>query len=270
MPVQNRLLLEIPYVPPLPPNSPSSHLFSYHYSVHPTLSCSALSQAPPQHGLARPRPSSLDQVKADVQCKSVKSTIDAQLASGQLARDQSYADAWLSGLEGAFGIKSTGRGTEGAGSAAAGGGGAAAGGAVDTGAGAGVADAAAGEGDGAGAGAVDAGAGKEAGNGDGNAGAEVGTGCPAPAQDGVGGNATANTGADATDIGAAADTAAGSGAADAGDGGAGSNIQTFTGSLNGIAATPVLQSDGARRKFPCLLIITTYSFTHQSSHVFGS
>ena len=47
------------------------------------------------------------------QCLGVKTTIDAELEAGTIAKDQTYADAWLSGLETAFGITSTGRGTEG-------------------------------------------------------------------------------------------------------------------------------------------------------------
>ncbi|KAK6902604.1 hypothetical protein I203_107862 [Kwoniella mangroviensis CBS 8507] len=51
-------------------------------------------------------------------CKTVAADLDAQLASGALQRDQGFADAWLTGLESAFGIQSTGTGT-GSGAAAA-------------------------------------------------------------------------------------------------------------------------------------------------------
>ncbi len=36
--------------------------------------------------------------KTHGQCDTVKADIDAQLAAGTLARDQTYADAWLSGV----------------------------------------------------------------------------------------------------------------------------------------------------------------------------
>lgn len=36
--------------------------------------------------------------RADPQCQTVKADIDAQLDAGTLARDQTYADAWLSGV----------------------------------------------------------------------------------------------------------------------------------------------------------------------------
>ncbi|WWD10483.1 hypothetical protein V865_008619 [Kwoniella europaea PYCC6329] len=51
-------------------------------------------------------------------CKTVAADLDSQLASGALQRDQGFADAWLTGLETAFGIQSTGTGT-GSGAAAA-------------------------------------------------------------------------------------------------------------------------------------------------------
>lgn len=35
---------------------------------------------------------------SDMQCKTVKANIDAQLDAGDLQRDQGYADAWLSGV----------------------------------------------------------------------------------------------------------------------------------------------------------------------------
>ncbi|WVQ70420.1 uncharacterized protein L199_008647 [Kwoniella botswanensis] len=44
-------------------------------------------------------------------CKTVAADLDSQLASGALQRDQGFADAWLTGLETAFGIQSTGTGT---------------------------------------------------------------------------------------------------------------------------------------------------------------
>lgn len=36
--------------------------------------------------------------RADPKCQTVKADIDAQLDAGTLARDQTYADAWLSGV----------------------------------------------------------------------------------------------------------------------------------------------------------------------------
>ncbi|WWD01745.1 hypothetical protein V866_008691 [Kwoniella sp. B9012] len=52
-------------------------------------------------------------------CKTVAADLDAQLASGALQRDQGFADAWLTGLETAFGIQSTGTGTASGAAAAA-------------------------------------------------------------------------------------------------------------------------------------------------------
>ncbi|ODN85891.1 hypothetical protein L198_07459 [Cryptococcus wingfieldii CBS 7118] len=53
-------------------------------------------------------------------CKTVAADLDSQLASGALAKDQGFADAWLTGLESALGVTSTGTGSgSGASSAAA-------------------------------------------------------------------------------------------------------------------------------------------------------
>ncbi|RSH95654.1 hypothetical protein EHS25_000746 [Saitozyma podzolica] len=44
-------------------------------------------------------------------CYTVKSGIDARLSAGSPGENQTYADAWLSGLEAAFGLTSTSRGS---------------------------------------------------------------------------------------------------------------------------------------------------------------
>ncbi|WVQ71363.1 hypothetical protein IAR50_000891 [Cryptococcus sp. DSM 104548] len=107
-------------------------------------------------------------------CKTVAADLDSQVAAGTLAKDQTFADAWLTELESAFGLTSTGTGS--------------------------------------------------------------GTGAAS--------NATAATAAANTAAAAAASTSVSTtslAAAASGD-----NLQTFTGALNGIAATPITNIGGDR------------------------
>ncbi|TYJ51452.1 hypothetical protein B9479_007975 [Cryptococcus floricola] len=46
-------------------------------------------------------------------CKTVAADLDSQVTAGTLAKDQTFADAWLSGLESTFGVTSTGQGSAG-------------------------------------------------------------------------------------------------------------------------------------------------------------
>nr|XP_019043069.1 hypothetical protein I302_08780 [Kwoniella bestiolae CBS 10118]OCF21999.1 hypothetical protein I302_08780 [Kwoniella bestiolae CBS 10118] len=134
-------------------------------------------------------------------CKTVAADLDAQLASGALARDQGFADAWLTGLEAAFGIQSTGTGT-GNGAAAA-----ATGAADDT-------------------------------TDDTTDDAEDGTGATANTATAT---ASADTGAEtAAAAGDAASAATATSVADDTTAASGDNLQTFSEALNGVAATPVI------------------------------
>ncbi|OCF31493.1 hypothetical protein I316_06896 [Kwoniella heveanensis BCC8398] len=144
-------------------------------------------------------------------CKTVAADLDAQLQAGQLARDQGFADAWLTSLESAFGIQSTNTGT-GDGNAA------------------GVAD----DTDDTDAGAngnVDADA--DAGNAD-----DAGTAADHSTDVNAGDDAAADA-----DAGADADTTLNAGATGTAEG---ENLQTFASALNGVAATPVLNVGGDR------------------------
>ncbi|WVW83477.1 hypothetical protein I302_105498 [Kwoniella bestiolae CBS 10118] len=134
-------------------------------------------------------------------CKTVAADLDAQLASGALQRDQGFADAWLDGLEAAFGIQSTGTGT-GNGAAAA-----ATGAADDT-------------------------------TDDTTDDAEDGTGATANTATAT---ASADTGAEtAAAAGDAASAATATSVADDTTAASGDNLQTFSEALNGVAATPVI------------------------------
>ncbi|ORY32087.1 hypothetical protein BCR39DRAFT_557744 [Naematelia encephala] len=143
-------------------------------------------------------------------CNTVKTTIDAQLTAGTLAKDQTYADAWLSGLEQAFGITSTSTGS-GTGTG------------IDAGSGANTTVATA--------------------TGGGNLSA-VSSGVATPADTTVATRAASATGG--ANISAASSAAV---AASSSVGGAGTNVQVFTGSLNGVLPTPVLEDDTAARPF---------------------
>ncbi|KAK1924616.1 hypothetical protein DB88DRAFT_486197 [Papiliotrema laurentii] len=145
-------------------------------------------------------------------CKTVKTAIDAQLASGALAKDQTYADAWLSGLEQAFGIQSSGVGTSSGGGGAAGG-------------------------------ASSATVNPEGGAGEGGATQTAGTADQAAGGQQNKENAQANEESD--------DPNANSGDAPARSAGAagGTNVQTFTGALNGVSAPPVTKDANSNRPF---------------------
>ncbi|WWC69753.1 uncharacterized protein I206_103696 [Kwoniella pini CBS 10737] len=160
-------------------------------------------------------------------CKTVAADLDNQLAVGNLQRDQGFADAWLSGLETAFGIQSTGTGT---------------------GTGTGEAAAAAAENT------------TTIATGDVNAGANITTGTVDTTNKEA--NVTSNTTASNAigDIGGnVTDTVANDNSSKVADDTAGNvigavgtgsttenNLQTFTGSLNGISATPIINIGGDR------------------------
>ncbi|ORX39596.1 hypothetical protein BD324DRAFT_678715 [Kockovaella imperatae] len=147
-------------------------------------------------------------------CDTVKTTIDGQLDSGALTADQSYADAWLSGLEQAFGVQSTGSG------GATGG--------ANAGAAVGAADDAA---PGAGGTTADAGNAAQAGTGNtGNAGSDrPNNNANGAEQNGNGNNNAASEGSAAVS--------------------AGGNVQTFGGALNGASAPAVIQNTSSNRPF---------------------
>ncbi|WVQ77935.1 hypothetical protein IAT38_000015 [Cryptococcus sp. DSM 104549] len=121
-------------------------------------------------------------------CKTVAADLDSQLASGALSRNQGFADAWLSGLESAFGITSTGTGSAGSGNAAA-----------------------------------------------------AATSAATAAADTAAATTAAAAATEAATTAASADAASSTAGAASGN-----NLQTFTGALNGVAATPILNIGGDR------------------------
>ncbi|KAK4687273.1 hypothetical protein P7C73_g2829, partial [Tremellales sp. Uapishka_1] len=211
-------------------------------------------------------------------CATVKSGIDAQLTAGTLGKNQTYADAWLSGvslscgpsgsiselyinqLETAFGITSTGTGTgsAAAGSSAAAGTAAAVNSTAATDAVA-AASSPATASTSASTKVAKAKATKTASTAIAAASSSDCTGATASAKaakaaktnaaaassstSAAGSTATASTVAAASNSTTAATSSSNSTTAASG---AGNNVQTFTGALNGVAATPVLQSSGDR------------------------